>query len=439
MASSVQCPAVKVKSLPAQDVRLQALEQGYVQHHRLVRAIVTARGVESEAIDDVVHDAFVAWFRRIDERPAGVTAREWLAAVARNVAFSHRRSRGRRRRRLARLPATPSVAPIDADILDARAAWRVVSGFLGTLPVSQREAFLLCELEGISAPQVGRLLGCSANTVGSRLRLARGKFARRFPGVASLADHGALLRAAAQGAQPSETRQQQALGVLLADVQLAGLSSTLLSLPKVVWAAAAAATLFGVLVVAKAPRTVTHDASIQARTSADESSSDASGVAAIDVARGEPSPRIRDVAETMSSPTAPPMTTDKARADVTVLDATPKSVAPSRRQRSPRTDAPPVVPALAPAAPSSAADSLAEELRLLRRAKQALDGGRIDQAQSHLGEHAQLFPSTRLVAERARLSIAIDCARGHHDQAQRTARTLRGIRPPDPICPETDR
>ncbi|MCH9682306.1 MAG: RNA polymerase sigma factor, partial [Deltaproteobacteria bacterium] len=79
----------------------------------------------------------------------------------------------RRQQRLARLPVCEPSLPPSAETLDARRAWSVVSAFLDRIPPAQREVFVLCQVQGLPASEVAHVLGCSPNTVGSRLRLAR--------------------------------------------------------------------------------------------------------------------------------------------------------------------------------------------------------------------------------------------------------------------------
>jgi len=57
-------------------------------------------------------------------------------------------------------------------------AARFVDQFLQGLNHDQRDVFVLAELEQLSAPEIATVLGTCLNTVYSRLRLARGEFAK---------------------------------------------------------------------------------------------------------------------------------------------------------------------------------------------------------------------------------------------------------------------
>ena len=120
-------------------------------------------GVDSADLADAVHDVFVIVHRRwtdIDfERPL----RPWLFGVARRVAAGMRR----KKRELPSQELQNVVAPsphAERDLL-----WRV----LASLDDDRREVVVLHDLEGYTGAEIGELLGIPANTVHSRLRLAR--------------------------------------------------------------------------------------------------------------------------------------------------------------------------------------------------------------------------------------------------------------------------
>jgi len=120
-------------------------------------------GVDPAELADAVHDVFVIVHRRwgdIDfERPI----RPWLFGIARRVAAAARR----KRRELAapELEASSPPAPHpERDLL-----WRV----LAELDDDRRDVVILHELEGYTGAEIAAILEIPANTVHSRLRLAR--------------------------------------------------------------------------------------------------------------------------------------------------------------------------------------------------------------------------------------------------------------------------
>jgi len=144
----------------------------YKNHFGFVTRSVQRFGVAEASAEDVAQDVFLVAQRRFAGFEGRSTARTWLFGIARRVAKDHRRSRDRLRRRLDRL-GTPdlSLPPEDA----AMRMWAVdrLQLALAELDAAKRAVFVLCEIEGMTAPEVAELLGVNLNTVYSRLRQAR--------------------------------------------------------------------------------------------------------------------------------------------------------------------------------------------------------------------------------------------------------------------------
>lgn len=405
------------------NAHLEVLRQIYREHHALVRAVVVGRGVPEAAVDDVVHDAFLAIHRRLDDRPESVSVRQWVVAITRNVAFSHRRGAARRQRRLTELPAPGPSLPLSAEVLDARRAWGVVSAFLEAIPPAQREVFMLCQLQGLSITEVAEVLGCNPNTVGSRLRLARTKFARHFPEAAGIGDHAALLRTAARGAAPTPSQRRSALAVLMAQASTGRTTAVTLSLPSAVWH-----VLGGMLAAGAVLGTVLLFVHRKPAPGSDRPS----------------------IAIPSASPPADAVPPTPREALPTVTAGAAATVATTAPARAPTRSAPAGLPAAHASATRDdrsagrssetpaehASDDLAEQTRLLQRARRSLDGGDPAGAAELLREHTHAFASSPLAPERTRLEIAVQCALGHRQAAIALARRLEGIQPPNPVCPE---
>jgi len=120
-------------------------------------------GVDAADLADAVHDVFVIVHRRWADIDHARPIRPWLFGVARRVAAGMRR----KHRELPSADMESSVAAsphAERDLL-----WRV----LGSLTDDRREVVVLHDLEGYTGAEIGELLGIPANTVFSRLRLAR--------------------------------------------------------------------------------------------------------------------------------------------------------------------------------------------------------------------------------------------------------------------------
>ena len=136
--------------------------------------------------EDVVHDAFVAVWRKIDRFDADRgSLRAWLMTVVRNRAID--RIRARRpgvdledadERSLLRTGPNPTweAALRQASASEVRAA-------LADLPEEQRRAVELAYFEGYTYREVADMTGVPPGTANGRLRLALGKLRNALAGT----------------------------------------------------------------------------------------------------------------------------------------------------------------------------------------------------------------------------------------------------------------
>lgn len=156
------------------DARQVRFEQLYDDNYRALLGYALRRVVEPGDAADVVAEAFLAAWRRLDDVPEGPEARLWLYGVARNVLLNQRR--GERRRsaladRLRRELTEQTVQPADdADGSQVRAAY-------ARLSEADREVLALVGWEELDRDAVATVLGCSRALVRVRLHRARSRFA----------------------------------------------------------------------------------------------------------------------------------------------------------------------------------------------------------------------------------------------------------------------
>jgi len=137
---------------------------------------LSRRMVGEASADDVTQESFLIAKRRFDSFD-GRAPRAWLHAIVRHVAWNHQRGHARRLHRVAQTdPPSPHMSADDAVQLEWAA--RHVEYFLDKLAVSQREAFVLGDIEGLTAQEIAAIQGVPIRTVYSRLRLARHAFDR---------------------------------------------------------------------------------------------------------------------------------------------------------------------------------------------------------------------------------------------------------------------
>lgn len=142
-------------------------------------------GSRDEA-EDVVHDAFVAVWRKIDRFDAERgSLRAWLTTVVRNRGIDRVRARRASidvadadERSLLRTGPNPTweAALTRASADDLRSA-------MAALPDEQRRALELAYFEGYTYREVAELTGVPAGTANGRLRLALGKLRDALTGT----------------------------------------------------------------------------------------------------------------------------------------------------------------------------------------------------------------------------------------------------------------
>jgi RNA polymerase sigma-70 factor (ECF subfamily) len=137
---------------------------GYARH----------RGLNVEETDDLIASTFEVVWRRFENVPAGDEAVLWLYGIAYNQLRNLRRSKRRQTRLAARILPIASM-PDSADPSDILV--ETIRAALRALALEDREVILLVAGEGLSAEEVGVVLGCGAVTARSRLHRARKRLA----------------------------------------------------------------------------------------------------------------------------------------------------------------------------------------------------------------------------------------------------------------------
>ncbi len=163
----------ELRVVPTPRQRLGAI---YSEQVDFVALAVRQLGASPRDLEDVVHEVFLVAYRRLDEYDPARPIRAWLFGITRNVVRDHMRrwARQLRREREAPIPASPQNPEV---AIAYRRAVSWVELFMAGLGEQMRLVFALSELEGLSAPEIAEALDLKLNTVYSRLRRAREKFA----------------------------------------------------------------------------------------------------------------------------------------------------------------------------------------------------------------------------------------------------------------------
>jgi RNA polymerase sigma-70 factor, ECF subfamily len=149
----------------------------YRAHVDFVWRSLRRLGVRDAALDDATQEVFLVVHRRFQEFRPGSSVKAWLFAIAQRTASDHRRWVRRKGNLLPlhdELPAGQG-SPLDNAI--TRQASDLVLAFLEQLDEPRRVAFILSDLEQMTAPEIGSALGVNTNTIYYRIASARKAFA----------------------------------------------------------------------------------------------------------------------------------------------------------------------------------------------------------------------------------------------------------------------
>lgn len=148
----------------------------YRTHQHRVRAFARRVLGHEGAADDLLHELFLHLPRTLANYRGEAPLGSFLVGVAARCAQHHVRSSVRRRRaegEAARQPPPSSRTP-ERDLERQQLAARLAEA-LDHLPLDQRIAFVMCEVEERTSVEVAALLGERDGTIRGRLHLAKKK------------------------------------------------------------------------------------------------------------------------------------------------------------------------------------------------------------------------------------------------------------------------
>jgi len=150
----------------------------FEQHRDRIHRYLLRLARNAAEAEDLTQETFLRAHRQLESLrdPAALTS--WLYRIATHLAYD------RFRQTTSRADAAVDEAPSEAERPDADAprADQVfeqtemsgcVQEFVGTLPDTYRAVLLLHDAQGLTNPEIARMLGCSLETVKIRLHRAR--------------------------------------------------------------------------------------------------------------------------------------------------------------------------------------------------------------------------------------------------------------------------
>jgi RNA polymerase sigma-70 factor (ECF subfamily) len=153
-----------------------AIAEVYDAHHSAVRAFAKRLVGEVAAAEDLVHEVFVALPRAVRNYRGEASLRTFLISVAVNHARHHVRAAARRRYAMERYEREPTRGSSDPEQATGRRELALaLERCLDSLPLDQRIAFVLCEVEERSSTEVAEIVGAPEGTVRTRLFHAKKK------------------------------------------------------------------------------------------------------------------------------------------------------------------------------------------------------------------------------------------------------------------------
>ena len=148
----------------------------YREHHAHVRAFTQRLIGDAALAEDLTHEVFLALPKAMASFRGECSARSYLISIAARRAHKHIRAAARRRAMEARLaresPAHPST-PAEETERDELA--RMLVRALDQLPLDQRVAFVLCEVEERTSVEVSAMLCEKDVTIRARVFHAKKK------------------------------------------------------------------------------------------------------------------------------------------------------------------------------------------------------------------------------------------------------------------------
>lgn len=151
----------------------------YDQEFGWVLRTLRRLGARDRDLEDLAHDVFVVVFQRLADYDTSRPLRPWLFGIAFRVVSDYRRRAAFSRETPTAIEQQPGSAPApqEAAVVAREQRELVLAALDAVDDLDQRAVFVLHELDGASIPEIAANLDVSHNTLYSRLRLARGKFA----------------------------------------------------------------------------------------------------------------------------------------------------------------------------------------------------------------------------------------------------------------------
>ena len=160
-----------------------AFNRAMAEHADSLKTFAARMLSDTLLAEDVAQDAFLALYRHMHQVPENAI-RPWIFRVTRNLCLDILRRRKFKLRLFRDLSKDDEFELNPEDIksnrpeehAQSREARQAIEEAIQGLPARFREAFLLCEIQGLSYEEASAIMGCPVKTVSTRLFRARQRF-----------------------------------------------------------------------------------------------------------------------------------------------------------------------------------------------------------------------------------------------------------------------
>lgn len=153
-----------------------AVAEVYDAHHAAVRAFAKRLLGDAATAEDLVHEVFVSLPQAVRKFRGESALRTFLISIAVNNARHHVRAAQRRRKAISAYGELERESPRDPEHEARRKELAdLLTRALDELPIEQRVAFVLCEVEERSSVEAAQIVGAPEATLRTRLFHAKKK------------------------------------------------------------------------------------------------------------------------------------------------------------------------------------------------------------------------------------------------------------------------
>ena len=142
-----------------------------------VRQWALAHTGDADTAADLCQEVLLLLLKKISSYRGEARFLTWLFTVTRNQALEGSRRKGRHQKKMTRFKAEigegPSIPNPGEAQVDRKRLGELITAFSRELPQRQREVFQLSDLQGLTSPEVGSILGLDSGSVRAALLKAR--------------------------------------------------------------------------------------------------------------------------------------------------------------------------------------------------------------------------------------------------------------------------